>query len=332
MALSFFTHRQLNERFMLELLPEWHPQWGVLLVWPSYIHTLPAVEQNYAIIVAAILAEEPVLLVCDSEEQRVRITKLLRSHSANIAAIHWHIAPSSVTQTKEIAPLAARHYHELSLHIFEAKQTLQQVHWQLPVQTHSDLILAAGAVCSDGRGNMITAEPHLLALNPNLDKQSIEQHIRGKFGTRRIWWLKHGDLSPHEPTNVTKLVRFCNPHTLSYSQSTDSKGDYYDTLTKMQRELFNIASGQSIDLVPLPLPLARYGTNGERLPASYTHFLILEKSVLVPAYGCVRDESALQQLAHAMPNYSVKPIDCSALLEHGIDLSSIAQPLPEGVL
>src|SRR5699024_12842711 len=61
-------------------------------------------------------------------------------------------------------------------------------------------------------------------------------------------------------------------------------------------------------------------------------FLILKNTVLVPAYGCVRDESALQQLAHAMPNYNVTSIDCRALLAHGIDLNNIALPLPEGAL
>lgn len=332
MALCFSTYCLLNERSMLELLPEWHPQWGVLLVWPTHLRSLPAVEQNYAAIASTILQEEPILLVCENEEQQAHITELLRQQAANLTAIHWHLAPQVEQQHKAIAPLAARHYHALSLHTFAAEHNLGSVAWQLPLQHHQDLTLQAGAICSDGRGNLIAAEPQLLALNPNLDKQSIEQRIRGKFGTRSIWWLKNGELEAQGPTSVTKLVRFCNPHTLAYSQSTDSKGDYYATLSQVQRELYGIASGQSIDLLPLPLPLAQYGADGKRLPASYTHFLILQNTVLVPAYGCVRDESALQQLAHAMPNYNVISIDCSALLTHGIDLNNIALPLPEGAL
>src|SRR5699024_11446601 len=134
-------------------------------------------------------------------------------------------------------------YHALSLHTFDAGSALKSVAWQLPLQNHQDLTLQAGAICSDGRGNLIAAEPELLALNPNLDKQSIEQRIRGKFGTRSIWWLKNGELEPQNPTSVSKLVRFCNPHTLAYSQSTDSKGDFYVTLCKVQRELYDIAYG-----------------------------------------------------------------------------------------
>lgn len=317
---------------MLELLPEWHPHWGVLLIWPAHIRTLPTVEKNYANIASTILQEEPVLLVCADEEQQAHITGLLREQEANLTAIHWHLAANLKHTNRTIAPLAARHYHALSLHTFDAGSALKSVAWQLPLKNHQDLTLQAGAICSDGRGNLIAAEPELLALNPNLDKQSIEQRIRGKFGTRSIWWLKNGELEPQNPTSVSKLVRFCNPHTLAYSQSTDSKGDYYVTLSQVQRELYAIASGQSIDLVPLPLPLAQYGADGERLPASYTHFLILKNTVLVPAYGCVRDESALQQLAHAMPNYNVTSIDCRALLAHGIDLNNIALPLPEGAL
>src|SRR5699024_917148 len=317
---------------MLELLPEWHPQWGILLVWPKYISTLPAVEKNYANLVATILQEEPVLLICADEAHQAAIKEQLQRYQANMASLHWHFIANDSKETKDSAPLVTRHFHDLAMHVFDDKETVLSINWQLPVHVHNDLKLEAGAIGSDGRGNIIASKPHLLELNPHLDRQGIAQRIRGKFGTRTIWWLENSKLETEKTYNVGKFVRFCNPHTLSYSQSADPKGDYYATLSAVQKELYNIASGESIDLVPLPLPLAKYGADGKRLPASYTHFVILQNTVLVPGYGCIRDESAVAQLAHAMPHYHVKTVDCSALLEHGIELNNIAIPLPEGVL
>jgi agmatine deiminase len=70
----------------------------------------------------------------------------------------------------------------------------------------------------------------------------------------------------------------------------------------------------------------------QRLPATYANFLIVNELVLVPIYGCLSDEDALEQISQAFPGYDVMGIPCSVLIEHGGSLHCITMQLPEGVL
>ena len=70
---------------MRRLLPEWHPQWGVLLAWPD-AHTdwadhLADAEHCYLDLLTALLDHQQVRLVCRdaASEQRIRALAAERS-------------------------------------------------------------------------------------------------------------------------------------------------------------------------------------------------------------------------------------------------------------
>ena len=58
--------------------------------------------------------------------------------------------------------------------------------------------------------------------------------------------------------------------------------------------------------------------DGERLPATYANFLIINGAVLVPTYNSPKDDLAKEQLQKAFPDREIIGIDCRALIkQHG---------------
>ena len=89
----------------------------------------------------------------------------------------------------------------------------------------------------------------------------------------------------------------------------------------MEQELLALrtADGQPYTLFPLPLPDPCYDEEGNRLPATYANFLIINGAVLVPTYQQPdKDKEALAQLQKAFPDRQMVGIDCRVLiLQHG---------------
>ena len=101
----------------------------------------------------------------------------------------------------------------------------------------------------------------------------------------------------------------------------------------MERELqaFRTADGAPYRLIPLPLPSPHYDAQGQRLPATYANFLIINRAVLFPIYGDAHDDVALDRLREAFPGRQIVPIDCRPLiLQHG-SLHCVTMQYPEGV-
>jgi agmatine deiminase len=102
----------------------------------------------------------------------------------------------------------------------------------------------------------------------------------------------------------------------------------------METELkrFKTEKGKPYKLVPLPMSDAIYDEEGQRLPATYANFLIINKAVLVPIYGVKQDAQALEILRGCFPNHEVIGINCRALIwQHG-SLHCITMQYPEGVV
>jgi agmatine/peptidylarginine deiminase len=130
------------------------------------------------------------------------------------------------------------------------------------------------------------------------------------------------------------LARFCNPRTIAHSTCTDPKDEHYGELSAMQQELAAMRrpDGQAYELVALPIPQAIYNKDGQRLPASYANFLIINGAVLVPQYGDETDAVVLTRLQACFPSRDVIGIDCRAVIEQFGSLHCLTMQLAEGVM
>ena len=84
----------------------------------------------------------------------------------------------------------------------------------------------------------------------------------------------------------------------------------------------------------LPLPMAdAVIDDGERLPATYANFLIMNDAVLYPTYNQpTNDRRAAEVLQEAFPGYEIVGIDCQALIRQHGSLHCVTMQYPEGVI
>ena len=107
------------------------------------------------------------------------------------------------------------------------------------------------------------------------------------------------------------------------------------TISKSQQielQAFKQVNGKPYNLIALPFPKAIFDEDGQRLPATYANFLIINGAVLVPIYNVPQDESALKILKQVFPERAIIGIDCNALiLQHG-SLHCVTMQYPIGII
>ena len=200
-----------------------------------------------------------------------------------------------------------------------------------------DLVLEGGSVESDGEGTVLTTSECLLtpSRNPSMDRTALEQKLSEHLGAERVLWLNHGYLAGDDTdSHVDTLARFCAPDHICYVACPDETDEHYDALQAMREELqeFRCMDGTPYKLTPLPWPEALYGEDGERLPATYANFLIINGAVLLPVYQVPQDDEAIRVLTDIFPDREIIPINCRPLVHQHGSLHCVTMQIPEGVL
>lgn len=186
-----------------------------------------------------------------------------------------------------------------------------------------DFVLEGGSIESDGKGTILTTASCLLAPNRNdtLDYERIGERLFEDFNAERILWLEHSWLAGDDTDgHVDTVARLCPNDTIAYVQCLDKDDEHYTELHAMEEEIkaFTTTEGKPYNLIPLPMPDACYW-EGERLPATYANFLIMNGAVLMPTYSQQENDAlAKSQLQKAFPDREIVGIDCSVLIkQHG---------------
>ena len=101
----------------------------------------------------------------------------------------------------------------------------------------------------------------------------------------------------------------------------------------MEAELraFRTLEGAPYTLIPLPMADPVFD-EGQRLPATYANFLIVNGAVLMPTYQSPKDDVARAQLQKAFPGREIVGIDCLPLIKQHGSLHCVTMQFPEGVL
>lgn len=333
---------------------EWEEQDGVLLSWPhaesDWSDDLEEVEPVFAAIAAAISHYERVIIVAPQSELILPAIVAAGGDPEQVTLLEL---PTNDTWSRDFGPITVREDGRPRLLDFGFNG------WGLKFAANHDnqitqrlgaaglfgknlpqivgLILEGGAIESDGAGTLLTTSECLLNpnRNPHLSQTEIEERLHTLFGTERILWLEHGYLAGDDTdSHIDTLARLCPNDTIVYVSCDDPGDEHYPALLRMETQLrtFRTADGRPYRLLPLPWPQACYGPAGERLPATYANFLIINGAVLVPTYNCGQDVTALAVIAQAFPARTIIPIDCCPLiLQHG-SLHCVTMQLPRGVL
>lgn len=340
------------------LPPEWAPQSGVMLTWPhaqgDWAPRLAQVEPVFVTLARVISAHERVLIVCFDESHRAHVARLLAADPGVKADnLRLYIAPSNDTWARDHGPItvftdgrprlldfhfngwggkyAADLDNALTTHLHEAG-----VFGKTPLEA-VDLILEGGSIEVDGKGTLLTTSRCLLspARNPKLSKTQIETQLKALLGVERVLWLEHGYLAGDDTdSHIDTLARFCTNDTIAYVACSDPRDEHYAELKLMEQELqaFRTVEGAPYRLLPLPWPRARLNEDGERLPATYANFLVINGAVLVPTYDDPADIIALGTVGACFPDHAIIGVPCLPLIFQFGSLHCVTMQLPAGVL
>jgi len=341
----------------LHRLPaEWEPQDAVLLVWPHkntpWGWLLDDVTQLYEALVS-VICDYADLLIAVPEAEIPRVRARLAAMDVPLEYISFHAVESNDVWVRDFGPLTVQTENGLKLLNFTfngwGEKFTSDLDNQLTEQLVNlnafpcarmdtvDLILEGGSVDTDGQGALLTTTSCLLNKNrnPHLSKQEIEQQLKEAFGVKKINWLYSGYLAGDDTDgHIDVLARCCPGNTIVYTACDDTEDEHYDSLKKMESELQEItnAQGEPYRLLALPWPGPYISDDNRRLPATYANFLVVNEAVLVPIYGSLSDEDALEVIARAFPGYEIFGIPCQTLIERGGSLHCISMQLAEGVL
>ena len=337
--------------------PEWYPQSAVMLTWPheqsDWAPILARVETVFAEISYFISQRELVLIVACNPEHHAHIRQLLQQRGVELSQVRFYFHRGNDTWARDHGPIAVYENNKPVLLDFvfngwgkkfsaeldnEISRALLTQDAFGDLQMHSlDFVLEGGGIETDGEGTLLTTTRCLMAhtRNPALVYTQIEAFLRRQLGVERILWLDHGALAGDDTdSHIDTLARFCDADTIAYCYCDDPNDEHFEELQRMEQQLhtFRTPTGQPYRLVRLPLPAAKYDSDGQRMPATYANFLIINGAVLVPTYEDDADARALEILQQCFPDREIIGVDCMALIEQHGSLHCVTMQLPEGVV
>ena len=345
----------MNQKLSEVRLPaEWEPQDAILLAWPhsesDWQPQLEEVSTVYLELTRAICRYQQVLIITPEPQETER---QLRAGKIELNGIRIEKIPTNDTWTRDFGPItilrndkpvlldfgfngwglkfAADQDNQATRRLYSAGcfgKTLLEI---------SNLILEGGSIESDGAGTILTTAECLLNANrnPHLNKQKIEQALFQQLGAKRVHWLDHGFLAGDDTdSHIDTLARLCPDDTIVYVHCDDPTDEHFSALQKMKQQLQQLRTqeGKPYRLIPLPWPKARYDEKGQRLPATYANYLVINGAVLVPTYNDPADSVAEQVIGDAHPGREIIGIDCRPIIRQHGSLHCISMQIPRGVL
>ena len=333
---------------------EWAPQSGIQLTWPhahtDWAYMLEEVQECFTRIAIEIARRELLLIVTpEPDTVRRQIEGKVRMENVRLATCDtndtWARDHGAITMLDKEgnAYLQDFTFNGWGLKFASDKDNLitrrlvKDGHLHGRYTNRLGFVLEGGSIESDGQGTLLTTSECLLSPNRNaeMNREEIEAYLRNAFRVRQVLWLDHGYLAGDDTdSHVDTLARLCPNDTIAYVRCTRPEDEHYGELQRMEEQLktFRTLDGKPYRLLPLPWP-DPIAEDGERLPATYANFLVMNGAVLFPTYAQPENDAlAKEVLALAFPDREITGIDCRPLIRQHGSLHCVTMQYPEKVL
>ena len=296
---------------------EWEPQWGVQLTWPhartDWAPMLDEITATYEEMAREIRKREELLIVGEPSNDT-----WARDHGfITLVDDEGHARLLDFKFNGWGEKFAAELDNAINRRIYDEGKVKGEYVDCL------DFVLEGGSIESDGKGTIFTTTGCLLAPHRNqpMTKAQIEERLKQELHAERILWIDHGNLVGDDTDgHIDTLVRICPDDTLLYMGAGELDDEQNEELRQMEEQLksFRTLDGKSYRLMKLPMPKAII-FEGERLPATYANFLVINGAVLVPTYDQPDlDAEAMRVIGEAFPGREIVGIDCRSIIkQHG---------------
>lgn len=339
---------------------EWEPQSGVMLIWPhedtDWRPYLKEITEVYLQMADAITRHEALLITARNTEQ-VRNLLAERLTEEQMRQVTLFACDSNDTWARDVAPIslvsdaqpkgsfqpthlldfcfngwggkfAAEKDNRINRQIYEAGL------FHGALENHKDFVLEGGSIESDGDRTLFTTTSCLTAAHRNqpLTKEDIDRRLRLLFpNVERVVWLDHGQLAGDDTDgHIDTIVRIAPDDTLLYIECDDKEDEHYEDFYLLEEQLKRLRTldGNPYRLLRLPMTDAVYD-DGERLPATYANFLVINGAVLVPTYHQPeKDKAALGTIQEAFPGREIIGIDSRTIIRQHGSIHCLTMQLP----
>lgn len=341
-----------QQKRQLFLPAEWHRQQMVQLTWPhegtDWNYMLAEVEACFLEIAKAISKRERVLVVAPDTDA---VGKQLEEAGARMQNITLFQCETNDTWARDHAFITllgdnVPHYVDFCFNgwgrKFEASLD-NAINGKLydagivkgEYEDCTSLVLEGGSIESDGKGTILTTSQCLLAPHRNqpMERDDIEKCLKRMLHADRVLWLDYGNLIGDDTDgHVDTIARLAPNDTIVYMQCTDKNDAQHDDLAEMERQISELrtAEGKPYRMLALPSPSPIHDEDGERLPATYANFLVINGAVLYPTYAQPEnDAKAAEVLKEAFPSLEITGIDCRALIKQHGSLHCVTMQYPD---
>lgn len=339
---------------MKEFLPEWAPCDGVLMALPhehtDWAYILDEAIEQYRRLLSAFTSEGVhVVLLCDNASKTASLLSDCDKSKITFIEVEFND-----TWTRDYGPLTILKHGDLrgldfgfngwGLKFAANKDNLvnrqfrdKSVFNHNIYRNESAFILEGGSVETDGEGTILTTTRCLCSPNRNggLSKSEADSQLRKRLGAQHVLFLDYGALAGDDTdSHIDTLARLAPNNTILFTGCRDVDDSHFEELLKMRAQLsmFRNAEGNPYNLIELPLPRAIFDENGERLPATYANYLIINNKIFMPTYQQNdNDMLAMQTIRIAFPEHKVIGVDCSTLIKQHGSLHCATMQLPKAL-
>ena len=331
---------------------EWHKQQMVQLTWPheetDWNYMLAEVEACYVELAKAISVREHLLIVAPDTN---KVKNMLTKAGATMPNITFFKCETNDTWARDHAFITllgdnVPHYVDFCFNgwgrKFEAALD-NAINGKLydagivkgEYEDCTGFVLEGGSIESDGKGTLLTTSQCLLAPHRNqpMERGDIERCLKKMLHVERVLWLDYGNLVGDDTDgHVDTVARLAPNDTIVYMQCSNKNDEQYADLNAMEEQIKTLrtADGKPYRMLALPSPAPIHDEDGERLPATYANFLIMNGAVLYPTYAQpANDEEAAMVLSKVFPGYEIVGIDCRALIKQHGSLHCVTMQYPK---
>ncbi|MFT6267407.1 MAG: agmatine/peptidylarginine deiminase [Alphaproteobacteria bacterium] len=328
------------------LLSQWAEQEAVILAWPhagtDWIDNLDSTQQTYLALINAINSASAVVILLCPQDHIECVTAMLGNSNQLL------IVPAQYNDTwvRDYAFLTVSDNHHNYPMSFTFNGWGQKFDASLDNKVNNRLaelcqhplivnptVLEGGAIEIDENQHLLTTASCLY--NPKRNGYMTDEEYRALFadylGAKKVTIFNHGHLEGDDTDgHIDTLARF-TPLMGIVLQGADNRphDPHFAELFKLQYEVSQVLPKHKIYSLPLPFVTNQ---DGERLPASYANYLILNRHILMPIYGHIEDASAIEIVQSAYPNYQIVPVLCDSLVQQNGSLHCVSMQVPANTI
>lgn len=321
--------------------PEWQPHEACLMEWPTltrqafWADRFEEAKRDYAAVATAIGAFEPVVMVCDPDQQ----AEVRRSCSEDVEILPLPIDDSWMRDNGPIfvqdtsGRVALVHFRFNSwgekYHPYDKDaEVSRHVAAHLGMRRYeAPFVLEGGSFFVDGEGTLITTEQCLLNpnRNPAMSREQIEQGLRAYLGVETIVWLGLGHSTDRDTDgHIDGIAPYVAPGTVALLLPQDPKDpDHHRGRDNLERlRSARDAKGREFEVIPFQT----------RPPGivPYLNFYLPNGGVIFPVAARPEDEQALEQIGKLFPDREVVAVPGETLCYGGGGPHCITQQVPVG--